>query len=145
MTIRGGITDFAQVIASCEASGLWCLIGGLAVNSFVEPVYTLDADLVVIAPALGKLAETLKAQGFAIEHREHSLDAQRPGSDLRIHFTTDPRYQVILERSVEAVVLGIPAKVACLIDTAQGKLWAYGDSRHRFSKQKRRIGSNSAC
>ena len=48
LTTQGGTTDFARVVAACEASGYWCLIGGLAVNTYVEPVYTLDADLVAL-------------------------------------------------------------------------------------------------
>jgi hypothetical protein len=137
LTTQGGTTDFARVIAACEASGQWCLIGGLAVNAFVEPVYTLDADLVVIASGLRALAENLRDQGFVIEEHEHSLNAHGPGSDLRIQFTTDARYQAFLERSVEAVVLGIKSRVACLQDTTQGKLWAYGDPKRRFSKRKK--------
>ena len=136
-TTQGGTTDFARVIATCEASGNWCLIGGLAVNSFVEPVYTLDADLVVISASLGELAENLRKQGFVIEEHEPSLNAQAPGSDLRIQFTTDARYQAFPKRAVETEVLGIPVRVACLEDTTQGKLWAYSDGKRRFSKRKK--------
>jgi hypothetical protein len=125
------------VIEACEASGRWCLIGGLAVNSYVEPVYTLDAYLVVIASGLQMVADKLRAKGFAIEEYEHSLNARGPGSDLRIQFTTDVRYQTFLKRSVEAMVLGVPVRVACLEDTAQGKLRAYGDPQRRFSKRKK--------
>lgn len=137
LTTQGGTTDFARVVAACEASGSWCLIGGLAVNTYVEPVYTLDADLVVVASGLGGLAEKLGAEGFAIEEHQHSLNAQALGSELRIQFTTDLRYQAFLARSVSAVVLGIPVRVARLEDTAQGKLWAYGDPGRRFSKRKK--------
>jgi hypothetical protein len=137
LTTQGGTTDFARVIAACEASGPWCLIGGLAVNVFVEPVYTLDADLVVIASGLHGLVENLRKQSFATEEHEHSLNAQRPGSDLRIQFTIDTRYQAFLARSVEALVLGVPVRVACLEDTTQGKLWAWSDPKRRFSKRKK--------
>ncbi len=137
LTIQGGTTDFTQVVAACEASGSWCLIGGLAVNAYVEPVYTVDADLVVIASGLKGLTETLGAIGFVVEQHEHSVNAQRPGNGLRIQFTTDARYQAFLERSVSAIVLGVPVRVACLRDTAQGKLWAYGDPKRRFSKRKK--------
>ena len=51
LTTQGGATDFARLIAVCEAMGPYCVIGGLAVNCFVEPVYTLDAGLVVVAAA----------------------------------------------------------------------------------------------
>jgi hypothetical protein len=47
LTTQGGATDFARLIA---AFGPYCPIGGLAVNCFVEPVYTLDADIVATRP-----------------------------------------------------------------------------------------------
>jgi len=137
LTTQGGTTDFSRVTAACKACGPWCLIGGLAVNVFVEPVYTLDADLVLVASGMERVAEMLRTQGFAIEQHPHSLNAQLPGSDLRIQFTTDVRYQAFLDRAVDAVVLGVPVKVASLEDTTQGKLWAYGDPQRRFSKRKK--------
>ena len=65
------------------------------------------------------------------------MNARPPGSDLRIQFTTDERYQAFLPRSVEAEVLGVRVRVACLEDVTQGKLWAYGDPRRRLSKRKK--------
>jgi hypothetical protein len=137
LTTQGGTTDFARVVAACNAAGSWCLIGGMAVNVFVEPVYTLDADLVVVASGLGELAEKLREQGFVVEEHEHSPNARGSGSDLRIQFTTDQRYQAFLARSIEAAALGIPVRVACLQDTVQGKLWAHSDPKRRFSKRKK--------
>jgi hypothetical protein len=137
LTTQGGATDFVRVIEACESFGPYCLIGGLAVNCFVEPVYTLDADLVVIASSIAKLSAYLRERGFRTEDHPHSVNAQTPGSDLRIQFTTDSRYQAFLARSVEAVVLGVQVRVACLEDVAQGKLWAYSDPRRRLSKRKK--------
>ena len=137
LTTEGGATDFARLIAACEAFGPYCLIGGLAVNCFVEPVYTLDADFVVIASNLATLAAQLRTQGFKTEEHSHSLNATTPVSQLRIQFTTDDRYQAFLARSVDAEVLGVPVKIACLEDVTQGKLWAYGDPRRRLSKRKK--------
>jgi hypothetical protein len=125
LTTQGGSTDFARLIGACESFGPYCLIGGLAVNCYVEPVYTLDADLVVIAASLPELTQHLEAQ------------AQAPGSQLRIQSTTDERYQAFLARSVDANVLGVRVKVACREDVAQGKLWAYGDPQRRLSKRKK--------
>ena len=137
MTTRGGATDFARLIVACESFGPYCLIGGLAVNCYVEPVYTLDADLVVIASGLSELSAHLREQGFRIEEHPHPVNAMAPGSDLRIQFTTDERYQAFLARSVEAEVLGIRVRIACLEDVTHGKLWAYGDPRRRLSKRKK--------
>ena len=65
------------------------------------------------------------------------MNVLAPGSELRIQFTTDERYQAFPARSVEATVLGIRVKVACREDVTQGKLWAYGDLHRRLSKRKK--------
>jgi hypothetical protein len=65
------------------------------------------------------------------------VNAFPPESQLRIQFTTDERYQGFLSRSREAEVLGVPARIACVEDVAQGKLWAYGDPARRLSKRKK--------
>ena len=137
MTTHGGATDFARVIAACESCGAYCLIGGLAVNCYVEPVYTLDADLVVIAASLPRLSTYLEEQGFQTEKYSHSVNVTAPGSELRIQFTTDERYQAFLARSVEGEVLGVRVRVACLQDVTRGKLWAYCDPARRLSKRKK--------
>lgn len=137
LTTHGGASDFAQVIAVCESSGPYCLIGGLAVNSYVEAVYTLDADLVVSTSSLEPLTARLRELGFKVELHEHSVNVRAAKSEIRIQFTTDDRYQPFLSRSVEAEVLGIRLKVACLEDVTQGKLWAYSDPRWRLIKRKK--------
>lgn len=137
LTTQGGATDFARLIRACESFGPYCLIGGLAVNCYVEPVYTLDADIVVIAVKLPELTTHLAGQGFATEVHAHSVNALAPGSQLRIQFTTDERYQAFPSRSMEAEVLGVRVKIACLEDITQGKLWAYGDPKRRLSKRKK--------
>ena len=137
LTTQGGARDFARVIQACELFGPYCLIGGLAVNTYVEPVYTLDADIVVIAAALGSIAAYLREQGYKTEDHPHSLNAWPPESKLRIQFTTDERYQEFLDRSVEAEILGIRVRVACLEDVTRGKLWAYSDPQRRLSKRKK--------
>jgi len=137
LTTQGGATDFGRIIVACESFGPYCLIGGLAVNCYVEPVYTLDADLVIIATNLSKLSTDLREQGFELEEHPYSLNAIAPGSQLRIQFTTDIRYQEFLSRAAEAEVLGVRVKIACLEDVTQGKLWAYSDPRRGLSKRKK--------
>lgn len=94
----------------------------------MEPVYTLDADIVVAASNLPALADRLREQGFVVE---------APGSDLRVQFTTGERYQEFPARAVQAEVLGLRVRVACLEDVTRGKLWAYGAPRRRLSKRKK--------
>ena len=134
---QGGATDFARLVEICELFGPYCLIGGLAVNCYVEPVYTLDAELVVVAETLPQLTAFLQKGDFQTEEHAHSLNALTPGSKLRIQFTKDERYQAFLPRSVDAEVLERRVKVACLEDVTQGKLWAYLDPQRRLSKRKK--------
>src|ERR1700689_2828202 len=101
LTTQGGATDFARLIRACESFGPYCLIGGLAVNCYVEPVYTLDADIVVIASSVSKLAAHLKEHhGFKTGDHPLLMNVEAPESQLRIQFTTDQRYQAFLGRSV---------------------------------------------
>jgi hypothetical protein len=137
LTTQGGATDFARLIRACESFGSYCLIGGLAVNCYVEPVYTLDADIVMISAALPELTAHFEEDGFKTEVHADSINALAPGSELRIQFTTDERYQAFPARCIEADVLGIRVKIACLEDVTQGKLWAYSDPRRRLSKRKK--------
>jgi hypothetical protein len=137
LTTQGGATEFARLIEACQSFGPYCLIGGLAVNCYVEPVYTLDADIVAIAASLPKLIAHLREQGFEVEEHPHTLNIAATRSDLRIQFITDERYQSFLARCVDGDVLGLRIKVASLEDLVQGKLWAYGDSGRRLSKRKK--------
>lgn len=134
---QGGATDFAKTIAVCSATGPYCMIGGLAVNCYVEPVYTMDADIVISSPSLDSVRTQLQASGFSLEEFPHSLNAQMPGSALRIQFTKDPRYQAFVARATDKKVLGVSVKVAALEDLVQGKVWAWEDSTRRLSKRQK--------
>jgi len=134
---NGGASDFADLVAILNKNKPWCLIGGLAVNCYVEPVYTVDVDLVVVAKNLSAIETELKDAGFRVERFEHSMNAQRPGSKLNIQFTIDPRYQDFLEDASDRDVLGMQIPVASLEKIIQGKVWAWHDSARRLSKRKK--------
>ena len=132
-----GSSDFAALVAILNRRGNWCLIGGLAVNCYVEPVYTLDADVVVVAAELPGIKVELIEVGFSIEEFPHSLTARMPGSDLRIQFSLDPRYQDFLSDPTVCEVLGQEVPVASLSNIVRGKAWAWGDAERRLSKRKK--------
>jgi hypothetical protein len=123
-----GSSDFAILVRILDKHGSWCLIGGLAVNCYVEPVYTLDAEIVVISTKLPAIKEDLIAAGFNVEEFPHSLNAKMAGSDLRIQFSLDPRYQDFLKQSLP---------VASLTDVVRGKIWAWTDEKRRATKRKK--------
>ena len=132
-----GSSDFATLVAILNRRGSWCLIGGLAVNCYVEPVYTLDADIVVIAGELAAIKDELIKVGFSVEEFAHSLNAKMAKSDLRIQFSLDPRYQSFLSDTSVHDVLGQQVPVASLTNIVRGKVWAWSDQKRRLSKRKK--------
>ncbi len=134
---NGGSTDFALLVQILNRHGRWSLIGGLAVNCYVEPVFTIDADIVVAFAELSAVRSELIARGFKVTEHEHSVNAQMPQSDLRIQFTTDERYQRFIADTTIMTVLGEQVPVASLSNLVQGKIWAWSDSNRRMSKRKK--------
>ena len=132
-----GSSDFAILVGILDKHGSWCLIGGLAVNCYVEPVYTLDADIVVISAELPAIKNELIAAGFSVADFPYSLNARMAGSDLRIQFSLDPRYQDFLKESRVSGVLGQRVPVASLMDVIRGKIWAWSDENRRATKRKK--------
>jgi hypothetical protein len=132
-----GSSDFASLVSILNRRGSWCLIGGLAVNCYVEPVYTLDADVVVIASELPAIKVELIEAGFSVEEFTHSLNAKMTGSDLRIQLSLDPRYQDFIKDTTTREVLGQQVPVASLANIVRGKIWAWSDAGRRFSKRKK--------
>ncbi|MDD2764610.1 MAG: hypothetical protein PHE83_11610 [Opitutaceae bacterium] len=134
---KGGLNDLETVLAICRRQGDYCVIGGLAVNAYARPVYTMDADIVIASAKLPLVRADLLAAGFTVHDETWSLNAQKPGSDLRIQFTKDPRYQPFLAAAAPAKVLGCDARVASLRDLVAGKILAWSDPRRRLSKRKK--------
>ncbi len=132
-----GSSDFAIVVRILNDHGPWCLIGGLAVNCYVEPVFTLDADLVVVSSQLSSIRAELIAAGFTVTEFPNSINAVMPGSDLRIQLTLDSRYQEFLKGTKLMTVLGQPVPVASLENITKGKIWAWSDDRRRPTKRKK--------
>jgi len=132
--ITGSENDLARLVRALRGTGVpFCLIGGLAVNQYVEPVVTLDADFAITASDGVRTA--LEGAGFVVEAFPHSMNATQPGSRLRIQITINNRYGSFPSRAVEGVIFGVPVPVASLPDVVQGKLWAATDSSHRSSKR----------
>jgi len=115
-TTLGGATDFARLIMACESFGPYCLIGGLAVNCYVEPVYALDADIVMIAATLPDLTARLGELGFKMEAHAPSVNALAPGSQLRIQFTTDERYLIRLAEAYPELAAFYPIELRAQLD-----------------------------
>ena len=120
-----------------ETGSEYCVIGGLAVNAYAEPVISLDLDIVVTADDFDKVSEAAQVRGLKVETFEHSINLTSQKSDLRIQLQTDPVYQEFIPRSIEKEILGYRLMVASLKDVLQGKIWAYLDKSRRKSKRQK--------
>jgi len=114
----------------------FCVIGGLAVNAYVEPVVSLDLDIVVAAEKIPALRNALPPRA-KVKKFPNSLNISFPDSDLRIQVQTDPRYQAFLAGSRKKEILGYEMPVARAEDVLQGKIWAALDKTRRASKRQK--------
>jgi hypothetical protein len=136
-TVEDKVDFLDQLVALLSAHGIrYCLVGGQAVNAYVEPVVSLDLDVVVAVDQLPQV-ETLLREVFTLEQFAHSLNVSVSGSDLRVQIQTDPRYFPFVERATIREVLGLRLPVAGLEDVLQGKIWAVTDTTRRPSKRQK--------
>ena len=136
--VSNGKADVIQIFLDALAASRanYCLIGGLAVNAYAEPVVSLDLDVVIAIDDVDSLCEQLITH-FKIVKFPHSINLSSEGSDLRIQVQTDPRYQSFVDRATIQDVLGYEMKVANIEDVLQGKVWAYLDEQRRKSKRQK--------
>ncbi len=128
--------DFLNLLEEQDVP--FCVIGGLAVNAYAEPVVSLDLDLVAVFDRMDELAEIL-GRRFTVHRFPHSINVSSPASDLRIQLQTDPRYQDFIARASRRTVLGYEIPVAALEDVLQGKVWAFSDPTRRPSKRQKHL------
>ncbi|MGB9801096.1 MAG: nucleotidyl transferase AbiEii/AbiGii toxin family protein [Thermanaerothrix sp.] len=125
------------LIAFLREQGVrFCVIGGQAVNAYVEPLVSLDLDLAVAVESFEDLERRL-AERFQVRRFPHSLNVSLPGSDLRVQIQTDERYRSFVDNAIEVDVLGMRLPVARLEDVLRGKIWAALDPERRGSKRQK--------
>ena len=132
-------SDMIQILLDIlnKTGSRYCLIGGLAVNAYVEPVVSLDLDIVPAYKEIEAICTEAEKRGLKIERFEHSVNITSESSDLRIQLQTDSRYQDFLSAPQDRNVLGYTMKVARLEDVLKGKVWAYTDKARRKSKRQK--------
>jgi hypothetical protein len=114
----------------------YCVIGGQAVNAYVEPLVSLDLDLAVAVDQLEEV-EALLQRRFDLRRFPHSLNIGMPASDLRVQIRTDERYSSFVKGARPRTVLGMTLPVASVEDVLQGKIWAVMDPERRGSKRQK--------
>ena len=138
-SVAKGKSDILQQFLAIltETGSRYCVIGGLAVNAYVEPVVSLDVDIVVAVHDIESVANAAQRHELKVERFEHSINISGHGSDLRIQMQTDPRYQDFIKRAKVRNVLGYKLPVATIDDIFQGKVWAAMDETRRPSKRQK--------
>ncbi len=117
----------------------YCVIGGLAVNAYAEPLITLDCDVIAVASRVEELAKELRKQ-CRVERFEHSLNLTDPQSRIRIQIQMDKHLQGFLPRKRKAVVLEREMFVASPEDLLASKIDAYREpTRRRTKREKDRL------
>ena len=137
--ITNGEADIVQLLLDIlrESKTPYAVIGGLAVNAYVEPVVSLDLDVVIVAQKIDEICRKVKQKGLKIETFPHSINLTSSGSDLRIQIQLDERYQGFPAKAEKKTILGYEISVARKEDIVQGKLWAYQDPTRRKSKRQK--------
>ena len=129
------IQTFLDILS--KTGSRYCIIGGLAVNAYVEPVVSLDMDIVAAVENVGAICKAAIEHGLKVEEFEHSVNITSAGSDLRIQLQADLRYQRFVPVGQDRNVLGYMMKVARIEDVLEGKVWAYMDKEQRRSKRQK--------
>lgn len=138
-SVANGQLDIVQILLDilAETGSRYCVIGGLTVNAYVDPVVSLDVDIVVAVEDVGATSLAAKERGLKVEQFEHSVNISSIHSDLRIQLQTDSRYQDFIPRAELRDILGYRMRVAILGDVLQGKVWAYMDQTRQRQRSKR--------
>lgn len=136
--VFNGKEDVLQIfLDTLSSTGVdYCVVGGLAVNAYAEPVVSLDLDVVVAAKDIETVCKAVDVH-FKIERFFHSVNLSSDKSALRIQLQTDPRYQDFISKATRHTVLGYEMNVASVEDVLQGKIWAYSDEERRKSKRQK--------
>jgi len=136
--VANGKKDIIQeILDTLNANNIdYCVIGGLAVNAYVEPVVSLDLDIVVVIDGINQLIESIRNR-FRVDEFPHSINLGSADSDIRIQIQTDERYQDFIKRASIKDIMGYQMSVASLEDVVTGKVWAYSDEQRRGSKRQK--------
>ena len=129
-------SNFLERVTDALAnSGLaYCVIGGVAVNAYAEPVLTQDLDVVVAATDLKRIRALMEAE-FRVREFEHSLNVYDPDSRLQVQFQLDPALSAYLAGAEMHDVLGLRLPVARPRDLMAAKVAAALEPKRRPSKR----------
>lgn len=115
----------------------YCVLGGVALNAYCQPILTLDFDCVISLNQLEKLKSILKKESFKFKSHPHTWEVKSKNSDLRIQIQKNARYQDFITNSKELKILGYKMKIAKKEDLLKGTIWAYQDKKRNIIKREK--------
>jgi len=133
-------SDFLErVIGLLEAAGIrYCVIGGVGVNAYAEPIVTQDLDIVVATDQI-EGARALLEQEFRVREFEHSLNVDDPGSKLQVQLQLDAALGDVVGRAETREVMDLRLPVAQPADLMRMKVAAAMEQTRRGSKRAKDI------
>ena len=128
-----------RVIEMLEAEGIeYCVVGGVAVNAYAEPVITQDLDIVVATNDVER-AKRLFELHFKVREFDFSYNVYEPDSGLQVQLQLRPELAEVLTRAERREVLGLSLPVAAPPDLVDAKVAAATEPRRRTSKRAKEI------
>lgn len=104
----------------------YCVIGGVAVSAFVEPMVSLDFALIITSYQMGRF-ESLLASTFIVRRSSRLIEITAAESRLRANVHTESRYAEFVERAEQRVVFDLDLPVARLEDVMRARVWDWQD------------------
>lgn len=127
------------VIGLLEEHGIrYCVIGGVGVNAYAEPVVTLDLDIVIAGDDLEHARELLGGH-FRLRDFAHRTNVYDPGSKLQVRIQRDPGLAPLVDRAEVRNVMDLRVPVAAADDLVRAKAIAAQDPTRRASKRGKDI------
>jgi hypothetical protein len=129
-------SDFLdRVIATLEDAGVrYCVIGGVAVNAYAEPLVTQDLDIVIATEDVERVRGLMQSL-FRVREFDYTLNAYDPGSKLQVQFQLRPELQPALDHAERREVMDLILPVAAPRDLFKAKLAAATEPTRRPSKR----------
>ncbi len=114
----------------------YCVIGGVGVNAYAEPVVTQDLDIVVAVDQL-ETAKQLLAEHFRVREFPHSFNAYDPDSKLQVQLQLHPGVEGAVGRAAFHEVMDLRLPVAEPEDLVRLKVDAALDETCRASTRQK--------
>lgn len=136
--VEDGSNFLERVIRLLQERGIrYCVIGGVGVNAYAEPIVTQDLDVVIATEQIGT-ARALLEREFRVREFDHSFNVYDPGSKLQVQVQLDVPADVVGRATVREVMdLRLP--VAEPGDLLRMKIEAATDTTRRGSKRAKDI------